>query len=263
LLGGGTVCDPAGQDCGTVFSVTPAGAETVLYAFKGGVDGDGPAAGLLAWRGKFYGTTQSGGAACTETVFGCGTVFSVTPTGSERVIYAFQGGSDGIRPNGGLINEAGILYGLTEGGGSANCTSYPGPGCGTVFSLTRSGSETVLYAFKGGPDGAFPVGNLLAAGGNLLGVTSQGGDFTNCPGGCGTVFSVSPSGVKKVLYAFKGGSDGASPGSGLVQVGSTLYGVTEAGGQYRHGAVFSLRVSPRSYRVLAELSYHHADGGQT
>ena len=66
--GGGTGC--GGFGCGTVFSLTPVGAEQVLYAFTGGNDGGLPMARL---NRELYGTTYSGGA------HGAGTVFLLTP----------------------------------------------------------------------------------------------------------------------------------------------------------------------------------------
>jgi uncharacterized repeat protein (TIGR03803 family) len=80
---GGTGC-PDG--CGTVFELTPPAAgqklwtETVLYAFRGGSDGERPAAGLTAdANGVLYGTTVNGGTGCDDV--GCGTVFELTGAG--------------------------------------------------------------------------------------------------------------------------------------------------------------------------------------
>ena len=59
-----------GQNRGTVFRITPAGRETVLYSFAGGSDGSEPYAGLIEGSdGNFYGTTSIGGANNAGTVF--------------------------------------------------------------------------------------------------------------------------------------------------------------------------------------------------
>jgi len=225
---------------GTVFSVTPAGSESVVYDFPvyggGGnfFDGANPAAGLINVGGVFYGTAGGGTA-------GEGVVFSVTPSGSENVVYSFKGGSDGASPVAGLIDIDGVLYGTTEyGGGSAVCSS----GCGTVFSVTTAGVEKVLHAFTGVHDGAYPQSSLLKVGEKLVGTTQWGGDIT-CNKhqeleGCGTVFSVTLTGTEKISYAFKGGSDGAYPYAGLIDVGGVLYGTTGSGGAHNLGTVFSL-----------------------
>ena len=120
------------------------------------------------------------------------------------MLYAFKGGSDGANPLAGLINVNGTLYGTTAQGGDSGCryTGYP-PGCGTVFSVTTSGQETVLYRFTGfRGDGAAPIGGLLAVKGVLYGTADAGGSCFSSAGGCGTVFSITPRGVEKVLYKF-------------------------------------------------------------
>ncbi|MGA8325772.1 MAG: hypothetical protein WB757_06785 [Candidatus Cybelea sp.] len=50
---------------------------------------------------------------------GDGTVFSVTPSGIEAVLYSFSGGSDGKNPESGLIDVNGTLYGTTPYGGGS------------------------------------------------------------------------------------------------------------------------------------------------
>jgi uncharacterized repeat protein (TIGR03803 family) len=62
---------------GTVFSITPAGAETVVYAFRGGSDGSEALGDLIRVKDKLYGTTASGGGSGCKGG-GCGTVFSIT-----------------------------------------------------------------------------------------------------------------------------------------------------------------------------------------
>jgi uncharacterized repeat protein (TIGR03803 family) len=144
-----------------------------------------------------------------------------TQASGERVVYRFKGGADGALPLANLIAVRGKLYGTTQIGGSGN---------GTVFSIDpSSGLERVLYAFKGSSDGAFPVAGLLAVKGALYGTTSAGG--TACDGlGCGTVFELDASGDERVLYRFKGGTDGAAAQSGLIYVGGEFYGTTSGGG---------------------------------
>ena len=63
---------------------------------------------------------------------GCGTVFSVTPSGQEKVLHAFAGASDGANPNAALIDVNGTLYGTTVHGGDTKCRGFKGVGCGTV-----------------------------------------------------------------------------------------------------------------------------------
>jgi uncharacterized repeat protein (TIGR03803 family) len=182
-VGGGGGCKQNGG-CGTVFKFDlTARTETVLHAFTGGADGDYPVAALTYENGVLYGTTAGGGSkSCTH---GCGTVFSVDPnSGAKTVLYSFTAGADGGYPYAGVLYQSGTLYGTTLEGGGANC----GPCFGIVYGLNiATGTETVLYSFSGGSDGAYPEGALTANAGVIYGVTTQGG-----VGDTGTVFAVTP-----------------------------------------------------------------------
>jgi len=231
----GTTLYDGAHGGGTVFSITPGGTETVLHAFQGGSDGSATYARLINVNGALYGTTFEGGGTSCHAPYGCGTVFSITPSGTEKVVYAFKGGSDGEGPSAGLINIKGTLYGTTIYGGDMSC--HAPYGCGTVFSVARRGTETVLYAFHYGADGAFPSARLLNSNGTLYGTTLSGGG-TSC--GCGTVFSLTPSGTESVLHSFGGGSDGAQPEGDLISIKGILYGTTYSGGASNGGTVFSI-----------------------
>jgi uncharacterized repeat protein (TIGR03803 family) len=175
---------PSASCCGIVYSITLSGKETVLYRFAGGSDGAHPRGDLLNVNGTLYGTTVSGGTGCNS--YGCGTVYTVTTSGTEKVLYKFQGGSDGANPAAGLIDVNGTLYGTTQAGGGPSCS------CGTVFSISTSGAETVLHRFAGGSDGKDPMAPLVAEKGMLYGTTSAGGDGCKDSNGCGTIFALAP-----------------------------------------------------------------------
>ncbi|HZZ14485.1 MAG TPA: choice-of-anchor tandem repeat GloVer-containing protein [Candidatus Sulfotelmatobacter sp.] len=125
LLGGAN-----GQ--GTVFEITTGGTLTTLYSFcvlgNPCPDGKSPGDGLVqATDGNFYGTTASGGAN------GSGTIYSITPGGTLTTIHSFAGAD--VRPYTVLMQATdGNFYGTTEQGGLSNCSL--GSGCGTVFSLS-------------------------------------------------------------------------------------------------------------------------------
>ncbi|MGA8532972.1 MAG: choice-of-anchor tandem repeat GloVer-containing protein [Candidatus Tumulicola sp.] len=235
----GTTVSGGTNGYGTVFKMTPSGKETVLYSFKGGAaDGSYPGAVLIKVKGTLYGTTNGGGGSGCEGGFGCGTVFAITTSGSETVLYSFAGGSDGGKPEGGLVNLKGTLYGTTTNGGGSSCG---GLGCGTVFAITTSGTETVLHRFDiGSADGAAPTSGLIHVKGTLNGTTPDGGTHSG-----GTVFSITTSGTETVLYSFKAAAgDGVGPYAALRNVKGTLYGTTEYGGSgcgsSGCGTVFSL-----------------------
>jgi uncharacterized repeat protein (TIGR03803 family) len=204
----------------------------VLYSFAGGVDGADPYAGVIRdAKGNLYGTTLYGGnngSGCSQG--SCGVVFRVEPTGNETVLYSFTGGaSDGASPTGGVIEDAtGNLYGTTSLGGPVDA--------GTVFRVTKKGTETVLHIFTDEPDGANPEpGVIRDAEGNLFGTTCCGGLYA------GTVFRVTKKGTETVLYSFTGRSDGWAPFGGLIRDDEgNLYGTTEQGGSRGCGVVFKL-----------------------
>jgi uncharacterized repeat protein (TIGR03803 family) len=182
-IGGGTG-ENCSNGCGTVFKVSAAGKFGVLYSFKGSPDGGNPYAGLVRdKKGNLYGTTVDGGVSGCSS--GCGTVFKVSTTGKESVLYRFTGGKDGGEPFAGLVMDAnGNLYGTTAIGGANNL--------GTVFKLGKIGKETVLHSFNG-KDGDVPTAGLhMDSAGNLYGTASMGGDFSCFETGCGTVFKLTP-----------------------------------------------------------------------
>ena len=243
----GTTMEGGANSYGTVFSITPSGKEKVLHIFGGSGDGVYPVAGLINVKGALYGTTANGGAN------GNGTVFSITPTGTETVLYSFKGGSaDGEDPHAGLVDVSGTLYGTTYEGGANNY--------GTVFSITPSGKEKVLYILRGTGDGAYPVAGLVDVKGTLYGTTLKGGANCSSSGGCGTVFAVTPSGKETVIYSFYSVSgDGYAPYAGLLNVKGTLYGTTEFGGARKVGTIFS--ITPSGKESLVHIFGGSGDGG--
>ncbi len=213
---------PAGY--GSVFRVNTNGSDfTNIYSFTNGSDGANPEAGLVLAGGTLYGTANGGGA-------GYGTVFRVNTDGSSfSNIYSFTGGSDGANPQAPLVLAGGTLYGTANGGGSFEN--------GTVFSVKTNGSGFQSYEFNY-DDGANPRAGLVLSGGTLYGTATNGGST-----GWGTVFQVNTNGSGFTsIYTFSNGSDGAVPEAGLVLLGNTLYGTTQADNGYGSGTVFALNV---------------------
>jgi hypothetical protein len=265
---------------GTVFELAPTAsgyAETILYTFRNGKDGDRPVGSLARDKsGALYGVTAYGGLNGFSGCGGCGIVYRLVPTGSaytESVLYRFKGGTnDGSTPASSLVLDArGDLFGVTELGGSTGCSDN---GCGIAYELVRAGSvytEKILHAFTGKTDGAFPSGALTVdASGNLYGATLDGG--RGCRSlGCGTIFELQPSHpnyAERVIYAFKGGSrhvDGIAPNGNLFTgtngsiVGTTRY---DSSHECRHssrgacGTIFMLARDGTEYteRILYRFS---------
>jgi uncharacterized repeat protein (TIGR03803 family) len=218
----------------------------VVYSFSGNngtSDGYAPYAPLvLQSPGVFYGTTGLGGGS-PNCDAGCGTVFRVNSDGSETIIYAFAGGSDGARPMAGLIlGPDGTLYGTTEyGGDGAGCQSaefiaaYGYSGCGIIYSIKSDGTEGVIYSLQGtGADGCILAdGVVLGANGNLYGAAAGCGSYQS-----GMVFEVTPAGVETVLYSFTGANDGEEPNAVTFGKDGSLFGTTYAGGANTVGTVW-------------------------
>lgn len=225
---------------GTVFTISTNGTESVLHSFQPYIgDGLNPSASLIAVKGLLYGTTEYGGYPSSG---GCnaGTVFSISTSGVEKVVYPFYGYychdhvyNDGGNPVASLIYVKGRLYGTTFTGGSNEC-------CGTVFRVSTSGREKVLYSFDGGfADGANPAASLIDVKGVFYGTTQLGGQLSSEGGG--TVFSVTGVNAESLLYKFDPyGSDGAIPLAGLIDVKGTLYGTTWYGGPNSGGTAFGI-----------------------
>jgi uncharacterized repeat protein (TIGR03803 family) len=180
-------------------------------------------------------------------------------------------GTNGATPLANLVaGPPGILYGTTYYGGNLTSPLCAPNGCGVVFRLTESGgtwTETPLYTFKGGSDGANPAGPIAfdKAKGTLYGTTANGG-----AGGFGTVFSLTLAGAKTTLYSFAGmgAADGANPFGELALNAGVLYGTTANGGQATGvftlgcGTVFSLS-PPTSGSDWAETVLYRFAGGST
>jgi uncharacterized repeat protein (TIGR03803 family) len=233
---------------GTVFEMTRSGKITVLHSFAGyPADGAYPIAGLVqAANGTLFGTTERGGSSqsCVTFggVYGCGTVFKITPSGMLTMLHSFDT-TDGALPDGGLVQAGSSLYGTTSDVATSTF--------GTVFKITPTGTLTTLYNFcsqAGCADGAYPASGMVkATDGNLYGTTSQAGT-----GNAGTVFEITTAGTLTTLHSFDQ-ADGEAPFGGLLQAtNGSLYGTTSVGGTNEaDGTIFGLSAGlPRFVQTI-------------
>jgi uncharacterized repeat protein (TIGR03803 family) len=219
---------------GTVFKVNADGSEyNVLHHFSSiqwpnspaNADGAWPNGELALAGSMLYGTCQMGGSN------GWGTVFKVNTDGSEFQVLKHFDYFDGYDPRAGLLLSGETLYGTTyddSGGGPV----------GTVFEITKDGSNFAVIKRFNGADGSSPAARLALSGATLFGTTSRGGNSDS-----GVVFQIKTNGndfavLKNFAYA-----DGANPGA-LQPSGAELYGTTGSGGRLGGGVLFSLSLAP-------------------
>lgn len=172
---------------GAVLKITLSGDESVAYSFKNEPDGAHPQGGLVAVGEALYGTTPEGGMGACGGYAGCGVVFKLKASGKEKVLYRFTDVTtkiDATGPTSPLIAIGDTLYGVATGCSGENCDA------GVVFSVTTSGSESIVYDFQATPDSAAgypedPYGSLLNLNGVLYGTTME-----SAKSGQGTVYAV-------------------------------------------------------------------------
>jgi uncharacterized repeat protein (TIGR03803 family) len=222
---------------------------TNLYNFGGTpTDGIYPDGSLTQIGGTLYGATEQGGINNSN-----GTIFKIGPSGAGYLtMYSF--GADPAEGRGGtgaLVAVGSTLYGLTLLGGTGNG--------GTVYKINADNTGyTVLHRFTGGAnDGFRPQGALLVVGGVLYGTTDQGGSANG-----GTVFRMNPDGTGfQVIHSFSGGpNDGRGPVGTLVTDGSTLYGMSNAGGAANGGTIFKLNLEGSGFGIIHSFTGGANDG---
>ena len=246
---------------GTVFMLTPAGKETILYEFKGQSNGDGNAPhGHLTFdaKGNIYGTTQAGG------TNGTGTVYELSPKSGggwkEKVLYSFSAaGADGADPSAGMTIAAdGTMYSTTPDGGAF--------GAGTVFSLRKTSTgwkQTVIQNLNGSSNGGYPYeGLMMDAAGNLYGAAPTGG-----ASGQGVIYRLSRTKkgwADKVLHSF---TNANGDGSGLYWIdlisdtSGNIYGATSFGGTNGTGMVWELVYSETKKSYSESILYEFGASG--
>jgi uncharacterized repeat protein (TIGR03803 family) len=256
-------CDSVDNCGGTVFELSPPStvggswAESTLWNFGNGTDGNNPEAGLIMDAGgNLYGTNTGGGGTYAENQYGnlYGTAFELSPpatiggTWTESVLWRFASNADdGGGPVAGLIfDRNGNLYGTTRTG-----AAY-GPLGGTVFELTPPTSiggdwaQPILWDFGNGDDCSWLLSGLIMdSSGNLFGTAAEGGSYQN-----GALFKLTPpstpggSWTESIIWEF-GGLAGSNPFAGLIMDSSNnLYGTTAAGGSFGDGMVFEITPNP-------------------
>jgi len=121
-------------------------------------------------------------------------------------------------------------------------------------------TESVLFSFTYGPEGAFPLAGPILKGTTLYGTASQGGYNAN-----GTVWAVNTTtGKETTLYEFQAGdNDGYTPMGGLASYKGSFYGTT-CGGPHGQpggpGMIFKLTKSKKTYVETILHIFDTSDG---
>jgi uncharacterized repeat protein (TIGR03803 family) len=217
ILGSTSSADASLQ---VVVVTTPELLQTTLHHFTGAADGAHPNALSVGRNGALYGSTQSGGANDS------GTLFKIS-AGQVQTLYSFTGLADGERPNGGLVERPEGWFGTTFRGG-AN-------GFGTLFKLDTNNVLTTLFTLDH-TDGVLPMAGLsLSPNGDLFGAAYEGG-----VNHYGTLFRFDKAGAFSVQLPF-GSTNGAFPASPLALASDgKFYGTTYKGGESGKGTVFAI-----------------------
>ena len=223
---------------GTLYQISAAGAESVIYPFPlvDGVDDFPMLSGVIQGSdGLLYGADyEFVGSEYRYVIYGI--------TTSGRRALTVDIGADLSRQTHLVQTSDGSLYGTTNGGGTY--------GMGTVFKAKPD--VRTIYSFGGISSDALAPGSPMIQGsdGNLYRTTATGGSpSATCPNGCGTVFRVTPSGVETVLYSFGSSSDRWSRAVGSVGTSQRRQLLRDYRIGRRHGqqweCEFKLRVRQR------------------
>jgi uncharacterized repeat protein (TIGR03803 family) len=231
----GAIYGPVG---GGVYQLLPSGGTWVYSVIGEGGDGNIPSSLTLS-KGTLYGADTQGGN------YYDGSVFTLEKGSNGEwepdTIWSFSGARrDGSVPESTITLASGVAYGTT---------AYGASGYGMVYSLTPPAApggawtETILYEFMGGANGAYPTGGVIfGSDGQLYGTTSAGGSAN-----LGTIFKLTPPTVNgnpwtyTLLHAFSGTNDDyGQPENTLLLRHGIFYG-TASGGANNAGSVFELR----------------------
>ncbi|TKK67474.1 T9SS type A sorting domain-containing protein [Ilyomonas limi] len=229
---------------GVLFSYEPTSSKYTLLKDFDVSSGTYPYGSLMqAKDGKLYGMTTYGGNN------NAGVIFSFDPVSAVYTKLKDLDIANGAWPYGHLIQATdGKLYGLTSYGGNRNT--------GVIFSFNPSSLVYTKLKDLDGGNGGSPYGSLMqAADGKLYGMTAYGGSK-----GEGVIFSYDLTTATYSRQIDFDGSNGAYPYGHLIQTADgKLYGMTNAGGYFNDGVIFSFNPSTFTYTKLKDFDI--ASGG--
>jgi uncharacterized repeat protein (TIGR03803 family) len=129
-----------------------------------------------------------------------------------------------------------LTLSFAAAGCSQQSSSSPVSNYNLALPQVRGGSYSVIYSFKGAPDGDAPHGALWHDyGGSFYGTTARGGT------GNGTFFNVSDTGAETVFYSFGNKPGAVDPEAGVIVYSEVLDGTSYAGGTNDAGSVYEIQ----------------------
>jgi uncharacterized repeat protein (TIGR03803 family) len=222
---------------GVIFSIDTNGSGfKVIHNFNDTL-GRFPWNGVTVVGNKMYGMAEAGGA------YNGGVIFSADTDGSHyRDIYDFDPlGTFGNFPLGILTVSGGMMYGMTQYGGTKNY--------GVVFSVDTNGSGYKDLLNFNDTNGAIPYGSFVLSGNLLYGMSYNGGK-----NGYGCVFSIDTNGTRyKDMFDFNV-TNSAHPLGNLTLSGNELYGMVSNGGLYSNGCIFSIDTAGSRYSDIYDFN---------
>ncbi len=224
------------SNTGAIFKIKPDGTGFIKLLDLNNTTGSFPRGSLISDGTFLYGTTTQGGTGLK------GTVFRINPDGTGFTKLAdHDGDTSGPQPEGTLLLDGSVLYGVRSSGGTARF--------GTVFKVTTGGSGfSPVFTFE--ITGSRPVGQPVYDGTFLYGMTTTGGAYD-----AGTIYKIRPDGTGfEIIFDFDGAADGSRPGGSLFYDGTFLYGMTSQGGANGEGTMFRINRDGTGY-----TSFHDFD----
>jgi uncharacterized repeat protein (TIGR03803 family) len=240
---------------GVLYKYGASSGVAIVHGFTGSAtDGMYPTALAFSSSGVLYGVTQLGGAANR------GTIFSYTSSNGVSTVYSFQSAqvTDGSVPNAIIAGANGIMYGLTQYGGTLGTSTWY-TGQGTVFTFNPTGTKTTIAHDFGGvtTDGIWPTTLVWGSDGNLYGGTECGGSSNSTSeSGSGVVFALSgDTDAESVLYNLgTSAADGRDVSTILFGLNDELYATTEFGGAHSYGDMFSIDPASGDENILHQFN---------
>jgi uncharacterized repeat protein (TIGR03803 family) len=183
----------------------------------------------LGSNGKFYGTTEAGGAP------NGGVIYEVDPLTNVYSAKYELGAilSNGSTPLSKLTLYNGEFYGIASGGSNLITIGLSSYSAGVIYKWNPSTNVYTKLADFSAALGGLPVGTMVVLNNKMYGVTQLGGTTNN-----GTIYEFDPS-TNTIVNKYDLATNGLSKaGGGLSLYNGSFFGTCNMGGLNNLGAIF-------------------------